>query len=214
MPRRTYIYRVRAFNASGASPYSNTAVATTPRAEVPVGTGNGLLGTYFDNADLTDPKLRRLDPSVNFEWGERSPSPVIDTNTFSVRWTGRVQAQVTETYRFYTQSDDGVRLWVNGHLLVDDWTHHARAERSGTVSLRAGELYDLRLEYFENNGQAVARLLWSSPSTAKQVIPRTQLYAGPDKQPVARPILPAAPSLASIRDARLLLARDGFDAVL
>ena len=187
MPRRTYIYRVRAFNDFGNSPYSNTASATTPRGDVVIGTGNGLLGTYFNNADLTDPRLRRVDPTVNFEWGYGSPAPVIDANSFSVRWTGRVLAQFTETYRFFTRSDDGVRLWVNDRLLIDDWTHHATAERSGSIALEAGKKYNLRLEYFEGNGNAVARLLWGSPSTEKQVVPRSQLYAASAESVAPRP---------------------------
>jgi titin len=178
MPRRTYVYRVRAFNAFGDSPYSNTAAATTPRSDLVVGTGNGLFGTYFDNADLTDPRLRRIDRTVNFAWESRSPSPVIGVDSFSARWTGKVQAQSTETYRFYTQADDGVRLWVNGELVIDDWNHHRLTERSGTVAMEAGKLYDLRLEYFESNGAAAVRLLWGSGSVPKQVVPQSQLYAG------------------------------------
>jgi titin len=199
MARRTYIYRVRAFNASGDSPYSNTAVATTPRGDLVVGTGNGLLGTYFDNADFTDPRLRRIDPTVNFAWESRSPSPVIGVDSFSVRWTGRVQAQSTETYRFYTQADDGVRLWVNGELVIDDWNHHAVAERSGTVALEAGKLYDLRLEYFESNGAATARLLWGSGSVAKQVIPQSQLYAGTVELTPPQAVTVAPPQIAAAR---------------
>ena len=176
-PGKTYIYRVRAFNSAGNSDYSNRVAVTTPRAGGVVGTGSGLLGTYFDNADLTNPRLTRVDPTVNFEWGAGSPAPVIGADTFSVRWAGQVQAQFTETYRFYTRTDDGVRLWVNGRLLIDDWNHHAVTERAESIALEAGRKYSLKLEYFENGGNATARLLWSSPSTAKQVVPKSQLYA-------------------------------------
>jgi hypothetical protein len=141
-----------------------------------VGTGTGLHGDYFDNADLSAPKLSRTDATVNFDWGSGSPDPSMGADSFSVRWTGQVQAQFGETYTFYTTSDDGVRLWVNGVPLVNNWTDHAPTENSGTIALAAGQKVDVKMEYYENGGGAVAKLLWSSPSTPKQVVPMSQLY--------------------------------------
>src|SRR5581483_2048619 len=141
-----------------------------------VGNGSGLTGQYYDNIDFTNLKVTRTDATVNFDWGTGSPDPSIGVDTFSVRWTGQVQAQFSETYTFYTDSDDGIRLWVNGVLVINNWTDHAPTEDSGTISLGAGTKYSLKLEYYENGGGAVAKLLWSSPSTPKQVVPQTQLY--------------------------------------
>ena len=100
----------------------------------------------------------------------------IAPDTFSVRWTGQVQAQFSETYIFFTESDDGVRLWVNGQLIVNNWTDHPPTENSGAITLSAGQKYTLQMDYYENGGGAVAQLLWSSPSTTKQVVPQSQLY--------------------------------------
>jgi hypothetical protein len=72
-------------------------------------------------------------------------------------------------------TDDGVRLWINGQLLIDDWTDHAPIERSGTIALTAGQTYALRMEFFNNIGGAVCRLLWSSPSEPKATIPTANL---------------------------------------
>jgi len=113
---------------------------------------------------------------VNFDWGSGSPDASIGADTFSARWMGQVQAQFTETYTFYTVSDDGVRLWVNGQLVVDSWVDQGPTEHSGTIALSAGQKYDLKMEYYENGGGATAKLLWSSASTPKQVIPQNQLY--------------------------------------
>lgn len=177
----TYIYRLRAINGVGSSAYSNVAAAKTfATGEQPgpvIGTGNGLRGQYFTNADFTSPALTRVDASVNFGWGLGSPASSIAPDTFSVRWTGQVQAQRTQTYTFYTQSDDGVRLWVNGRLLIDHWVNQGVHEWSGSIALVAGQRYDLKLEYFENLGNAAVRLLWSGPATEKQIIPKSQLYA-------------------------------------
>ncbi|MCY7282712.1 MAG: hypothetical protein LH679_04555, partial [Cyanobacteria bacterium CAN_BIN43] len=98
-------------------------------ASVAVATGLGLLGQYFDNPDLTNLKLTRTDPTINFSWisGE-SPGIEIAPTTFSARWTGAVEAEYSESYTFYTASDDGVRLWVNGQELINNWTDHGSTE--------------------------------------------------------------------------------------
>jgi hypothetical protein len=102
----------------------------------------------------------------------------LGADTFSARWTGQVDAPVSGTYTFYTASDDGVRLWVNGVPLVDNWTLHSLTENSGTIVLTAGQRYAIRMEFFERAGAATARLLWSSASIPKAVVPSTRLYPG------------------------------------
>lgn len=143
-----------------------------------LGSGTGLTGEYFDNADLTNLKLTRIDPTVNFNWLLLSPSALqIGIDTFSVRWTGRVEPEFSETYTFYTRSNDGARLWVNDELVIDNWnTTLLTSEASGTITLEAGKRYDIRLEYFDALALADIQLLWSSSSQAKQVIPTSQLY--------------------------------------
>src|SRR4051812_49093550 len=76
--------------------------------------GNGLAAVYFNNADLTGSTVSRTDATVNFNWAGAKPANTIAGDTFSVRWTGQVQANYSQTYTFSTVSDDGVRLWVNG----------------------------------------------------------------------------------------------------
>ncbi|WNG55549.1 hypothetical protein F0U59_12730 [Archangium gephyra] len=136
---------------------------------------NGLRAQYFDTADFKDLKLERVDPTVDFRWYEGSPDPALDTDTFSVRWTGSVLPLYSETYTFYTQSNDGVRLWVDGKLLIDDWTVHVTTENQGTVTLQAGRAHAIQLEFFEQTGVALMRLHWSSPSQHKQIIPPERL---------------------------------------
>lgn len=60
-----------------------------------------------------------------FNWGYSSPAAEVNTNQFSIRWSGKVTPAFTEKYTFYTLSDDGVRLWINDRLLIDDWTEHS-----------------------------------------------------------------------------------------
>lgn len=152
--------------------------------------GTGLRGEYFNNKNFTDCKLTRVDGTINFNWGLGSPVPAIDADTFSVRWTGKIEPLHSEEYTFYTVSDDGVRLWVNGTKIIDNWNDHSAVENKGTIALRAGQKYDIKLEYYDNTKNAVLKLLWSSESQAKQIIPKTQLYAY-DNSDTSPPTVPA-----------------------
>ncbi len=138
--------------------------------------GSGLYGEYFNNKDFTSRALSRIDSTVDFDWGSGSPDPSIGSDTFSVRWTGWVQAPSSGSYTFYTHSDDGVRLWVNNVLLIDNWTDPAATPDSGTITLSANEKYDIKLEFYENTGAAVIELYWSYPGQSKQIIPQSRLY--------------------------------------
>jgi PA14 domain-containing protein/galactose oxidase-like protein len=140
------------------------------------GGGTGLNGEYYDAINFTQRKVTRTDGTVNFDWVSGSPDPSIGADTFSVRWTGQVQPQFSETYTFYTRTDDGVRLWVNGSLLVDKWIDQGPTEWSGTIALTGGTKYNIQMDYYENGGGAVAQLSWSSPSQAKQIIPQSRLF--------------------------------------
>ncbi len=176
----TYYFVVTAINGSQTSLNSNE-VSATPTS-VTAGTGTGLTGQYFDNSDFTAPKITRTDGTINFDWGYGSPDASIGVDTFSARWTGQVQPQYSQAYTFYTTSDDGIRLWVNNQLIINNWTDHAPIENSGTMTLTAGQKYDLKLEFYENGGGAVSKLSWSSASQIKQIIPQLQLYRGKKSQ--------------------------------
>ena len=154
---------------------------STLPSPVEKGTGTGLTAQYFDNKDLTELIVLQTDATVDFNWQKNSPHPGIHKNTFSVRWTGQVQPLYNDTYTFYTQSDDGVRLWVNGELLIDQWRNQSTKEHNGTIALEAGQKYDIKLEYYENRGKANARLLWSSNSQIKEIIPTSQLYSNEEQ---------------------------------
>ena len=181
----TYFYRVRAFNSGGNSAYSAEASATTQSS----GTGTGLVGDYFSNQNLSgSPTLTRTDATVDFNWGTAAPHASLPADGFSVRWSGKVQPQFSETYTFYTYTDDGARLWVNGVQLVNDWNGHPATENSGTIALTAGQQYNIVMEFFDGAVDAVARLSWSSASTPKAVIPQSRLY------PPSPPTVPSAPS--------------------
>ncbi len=171
-PCVSYIYRIRTCECAD---YSNELTVTSAAAPI-IGTGKGLVGEYFDSINFTSSKLTRIDCGICFDWGTGSPATSIGCDTFSVRWSGQVQAQYTDTYTFYVTGDDGYRLWVNGQLIINNYVDQGPTEKSGTISLVAGQKYDIKLEYYENTGGASVRLAWSSNCSAKEIIPCTQLY--------------------------------------
>ncbi|MDO9354742.1 MAG: PA14 domain-containing protein, partial [Solirubrobacteraceae bacterium] len=123
-----------------------------------------LAASYFNNATLAgSPALTRTE-AVNFDWGTNAPAPGIVADNFSVRWSGSVGALAGGTYRFQTYSDDGVRVWINGMLVIDNWTDHsAVANTSGTITLAPGQRVSVRMEYYERIRGAVAQLRWLPP---------------------------------------------------
>jgi len=142
------------------------------------GTGTGLKETFYwpegGNAKSWSP----ANPAaVNYDWAEDSPrSGVIPKDQFSVRWVGEVQPRYTGTYSFYTQSDDGVMLFVNNTRVIDAWNDHSMTEHRGTIDLVAGQKYRIAMQYYENSNLATARLLWSSNLQIKEIVPTSQLY--------------------------------------
>jgi hypothetical protein len=139
---------------------------------------NGLFAEYFNNADFTAPAFTRVDPYVDSNWGTNAPDPAVDAGSFSIRWTGQVQSKVSGLVTFYTTSDDGVRLWVDGKLVIDHWSPHAAWVDQAGVTLEAGRKYDIKLEYFQGGGGAQIALEWSGPGLSREVIPFGNLCLG------------------------------------
>lgn len=163
------------------------ASLSTSRREV---TGIGLRGEYFNNSDLTDHIITRIDPNINFNWGNKSPGWPIGRDNFSVRWTGQIKPRFSEAYTFYTFENDGVRLWINDELIINSWTDHPYTAKSrGSINLIGGAKYKIKAEYFESTGRAAIRLLWSSPSQSAEIVPQSSFYPSwPEQQVYLRPI--------------------------
>lgn len=168
----SYSYRIRSHNTFNTDSYSSYVTAgpvTTPQAP-PTGTGDGLAVSYFIDGFrhlAGNPVLTRVDASADFDWGNGSPGAGVPTDGFSARWVGTKTPTATGNYTFHTISDDGIRLWVNDQLVIDNWTDHPPTDNYGTISLTAGTAASIRLEYFESGGGAVARLRWSGPGLAE-----------------------------------------------
>ena len=93
-------------------------------------------------------------------------------------WSGQFLAPATANYTFYTTSDDGVRLSIDGQALINNWTDHAPTVNSVTVGLDAGEFYPIVLEFYENAGGAVISLEYEAPGVgiSRQIVPADRVY--------------------------------------
>lgn len=148
------------------------ALQTPPPA---VGAGVGLLGQYFAKTNFTGFQTLRVDPQVNFNWGDGAPAAGMSGNAFSVLWTGFVQPQFSQTYTFTANFDDTAQVWIGNTLVLSNLAR-GRHTASGSISLVAGEKYPIRIQYTDLGAAASIVLRWKSASQANIVIPASQLY--------------------------------------
>jgi hypothetical protein len=141
------------------------AVINVSWTKAPRPTTGSWRAEYFNNKSTSgSPALVRNETEINFNWGNSSPAPgVVAVDGFSARWTQSPELP-RGSYRFNMTVDDGARLFVNGHLLIDAWKDQAPSSYSGDIYLPGGPI-TIQLEYYENTGGAVARLGWTTTGT-------------------------------------------------
>jgi beta-glucosidase len=149
-----------------------STLAGEPVVTIPASAlGNGLKAEYFNNQELRGPAATvRIDPRIDFNWGRYKPTPELSENNFSVRWTGKLTPPESGKYTLGFTADDGARLYIDGQLLVEAWTSNPNKTAIKEITLEAGHSYDVRMEYFQNNREAVAKLVWSYPRLAERMI--------------------------------------------
>ncbi len=176
--------------SSGSGTCTAMVVKPTPQELTVTGltsTGagaHGLLGEYFDGIDATvdpipdTPTATRIDPNIDFDWDVLDPQVAgVGADNFAVRWSGRVVAPTSEAYQICASTDDGVRVWLDGKPVIDDWRTHAVSEVcAAPLDWTAGSSHDLRVEFFEKLAFASATLSWTTATISKQAIPASALY--------------------------------------
>ncbi|HTL06617.1 MAG TPA: PA14 domain-containing protein [Chitinophagaceae bacterium] len=144
------------------------------------GDGKGLNGAYFNGANFSNPAFSRIDPNISFTEWSAGVHHAITSNTYSVRWTGKIQPQFSEDYIFYLSSGGGHRLWIDNKLILDKWEeHYPDSFQSAPIRLVAGQRYDIKLEYFNQDADTGMGLFWKSASLPLEYVPQSQLYASP-----------------------------------
>lgn len=187
--------RVRLTNRDDARQVDVAAqqlTVTTGTGDLAVATGAltpgatmGLTGDYFDNQDFSAWRLRRVDPMIDFDWGKQGPDPRVGGETFSVRWRGWLVPAFSGPCTFTILMDDGVRLWLDGKLVLDEWHLNEKIEFSTSVTLEAGRAYQVRLDYYQEPVDAVIRWYWAGGDHPKQPVP-TSWFRPLDWTPPAR----------------------------
>ncbi len=137
--------------------------------------GTGLAGKYYTNTVFSGTAVSRTDTNLNFTW-PGSPIAGVDSNNFSVAWSGQIEPEFTELYTFYLTADDAARLWVDDQCLVARTFYQGNGEMRGQIRLKAGHRVNLRVEFIEFTGNASVKLEWSSPSRPREVVPMARLY--------------------------------------
>ncbi len=136
------------------------------------GDEGGVKAEYFDGMELAgDPVLTQTEPTIDHSWGSDEVAAGLSDNV-SARWTANLEAPLSETFSLITTSDDGVRLWLDDRMIIDNWTDHGTTDNKARVDLIGGQIYLLVMEYYENTGGAVAQLSWESPTIARQIVPQ------------------------------------------
>jgi len=136
----------------------------------------GLRAQYYRGQELSGPAVDRIDPAINFAWAAGQPPIAASRDVYSVRWTGQLTPRYSERTTLHARYDDGVRIWVGGKLILDDWTgRYVIMEKRVAVDLVAGQPTDLKIEYFNGGDRGVMQLSWSSPSQPKEIIPESAL---------------------------------------
>ena len=157
-----------------ASPGENVSVIVNiDAAGYMLGAGS-FTGEYYQGNPGPSPEfgelvLTREDPVIDFYWDENSPDPSMEAEHFQVRWTGDVFASVDGNYQFRTQSDDGVRLMVDGDTLINQWYDYGGANFYADVTLEQGS-HEVVLEYYENGGWAHVHLWWTRPFHGQDLV--------------------------------------------
>lgn len=144
----------------------------------------GLNAEYFDIGDALDdfpevkdmkPALARVEKQINVEsTDDKWPGTELQHH-FYIRWTGVIKIEKEGQYKFYTKSDDGSRLLIDGKVVVENGGLHGMDEKDGDVELKAGN-HEIKVEFFENDGQHGCIASWEPAGGAKDVIPENVLF--------------------------------------
>jgi len=133
----------------------------------------GLMGIYYKGRNFSKEIATRVDGNIDFRW-KAEPLPEIQKDRFSIRWVGNIRIPADGEYRFMVKSDDGVNLWINKRHLISGWWED-KHEHDKKMFLKQG-LHNIRLEYFDDKGDALIQLYWSSDEVPHEIIPEEQFF--------------------------------------
>lgn len=129
---------------------------------------NGLKGEYYDGRNFERKAATRIDNNIDFYWNDRPPVRGIDPHVCSIRWTGKLMSPETGVYTFSARVDDGIRVWVGGKRIINNWQLNDVGVSEGKIRMEAGKYYDLKVEYFNALIEGEITLLWQLPEKEEE----------------------------------------------
>lgn len=142
---------------------------------------------YSRTIEERDVTASRIDPNINFDWVRNSPIKGIKEDDFTASWSGFIAPKFNDTYRFEAVADDGIRVWVNNQLVIDQWGAASTEKegsvmdrkkgdaKAGSIKLKAGQKYAVKVEYFETKQNAHTYLYWQSKHQPREIVPQSAL---------------------------------------
>lgn len=130
---------------------------------------NGLSVEFYNGQNFDTLAVVKNEPVIDFDWNDGSRPAGVHQHYYSIRFTGEVLSNEAGEYTFTTTSNDGIRVWVDDQLIIDNWTDHGVTINMGAITLKANTRYKLKVEYYQTLGGAVTKLAWITPNVAKTV---------------------------------------------
>ena len=124
--------------------------------------------SYYDGRNFERYVATEFVDNIDFFWNRTPPVEGINPHVCSVRYTGRLTTPKTGTYTFSARVDDGIRVWVGGILVINNWRLNDVGFSEGKVNMKADYIYDIKVEYFNALNEAELRLLWKLPETEER----------------------------------------------
>ena len=130
-------------------------------------------GYYYSNSSLSGyPVLTRTDATLDMNWGTGSPDGAVPADWFSAQWAGSATLD-GGTYTFSAWADDGIRVWVDDVILINEWHNHLPTTYTGTRYLAPG-YHSIRVAYYEATGNASLQVSWTRgtppPATGTTIV--------------------------------------------
>jgi len=148
----------------------------TPTQTMPEYDGTGLSALYFEDAELQQAVLDKLDENIDFDWATSSPENGVPANAFSVQWIGKIKSPSTGACTFSISTSNGIRLWIDNELIIDEWGNSSSNEFSASANLQEANKHDIKVEFAKASGSGNISLSWEPEGFAKSIVEKSYLY--------------------------------------
>lgn len=141
----------------------------------------GLLAEFYDGHNFDEFVSSKYVENIDLSWNHMPPVEGVNPNDCSIRWTGKLKPARTATYLFAAQVDDGIRVWIDGEIIINQWELNDLGIFDAEKKLVANEEYDIKVEYFNALYEGEIKLLWDIKK-AKEDLSWSEYFFGAKPQ--------------------------------